>query len=184
MADNSDILAVIRSDHNEVRTMFARLESTPIDQRGDLFSEIVSELARHETAEEMIVYPTLRDAAPQGDQVAEARISEEQQAEELLAAMEDMDPASDEFLKSFRKLREEVEDHASHEEQEVLPRLREYCDLEQLDSMGERFNTAKKTGPTHPHPKAPNTPAGLMALGPVASVFDRARDAARKAMGG
>lgn len=184
MAHNSDILAVLQSDHDEVRALFSRLESTPIDQRGDLFSEIVNELARHETAEEMIVYPTLRDAAPQGDQVADARLAEEQEGEELLAAMEDMDPTSDEFLKSFRKLREEVEEHASHEEREVFPRLREYCDLEQLDSLGERFNMAKKTGPTHPHPEAPNRPPGLMALGPVASVFDRARDAARKAMGG
>ncbi len=184
VAGNADIVGVLQTDHNEVRALFARLETTPVDQRGDLFSEIVSELARHETAEEMIVYPTLRDAAPRGDQVAEARLTEEQEAEELMAAMEDMDPTSDEFLTSFQRLREEVEEHASHEEQEVFPRLREYCDAEQRSSMADRFNMAKKTGPTHPHPDAPNRPPGLIALGPVASLFDRARDAARNAMGG
>lgn len=184
MPDNNDILAVLQSDHDEVRALFARLESAPVGQRGELFSEIVSFLARHETAEEMIVYPTLRDAAPQGDRIAEARLSEEQEGEELMAEMEQMDPASDEFLKSFRKLHEEVEEHASHEEQEVFPRLREYCDAEQRRTMGGRFDTAKKTGPTHPHPEAPNRPPGLLALGPVAAMFDRGRDTARKAMGG
>ncbi|MDQ4130385.1 MAG: hemerythrin domain-containing protein, partial [Actinomycetota bacterium] len=70
-----------------------------------------------------------------------------------------------------------------HEEREVFPRLREYCDAEQRSTMADRFDTAKKTGPTPPHPQAPNRPPGLLALGPVASIFDRARDAARNAMG-
>jgi hypothetical protein len=44
------------------------------------------------------------------------------------------------------------------------------------------FEKAKKTAPTHPHPSTPNTPGANMALGPVAAVFDRARDAVSSAM--
>lgn len=183
MADGRDIVEVLQTDHGTVRGLFARLDQTPVDQLGELFNEIVEELARHETAEEMVVYPTLRDAAPQGDQVAQTRLSEEQEAEELMAGMEDMDPASEEFLARFRQLRDEVEEHASNEEREVFPRLREHCDEQQRRDMGDKFTTAKGMGPTHPHPRSPNTPPGLLLLGPVAALFDRARDAARKALG-
>lgn len=73
---------------------------------------------------------------------------------------------------------------STHEEREVFPRLLEHCDEEPRRNMGEKFTTAQKTGPTHPHPQAPNQPPGLLTLGPVAAVFDRARDAARSALGG
>ncbi len=183
VADGRDIVEVLGTDHETVRGLFARLDQTSVEQLGDLFNEISAELARHETAEEMVVYPTLRDAAPQGDQVAESRLSEEQEAEQLMAAMEDMDPTSEEFLARFRQLRDEVELHASNEEREVFSRLREHCDVEQRRDLGDKFTTAKSMGPTHPHPRAPDTPPGLVVLGPVAALFDRARDAARKVLG-
>ncbi|MDQ3973474.1 MAG: hemerythrin domain-containing protein [Actinomycetota bacterium] len=183
MADGTDIIAILQNDHNEVRNLLARFDQTAPDRRSDLFRELVSELARHETAEEIIVYPTLRDVAPQGDQIAEARLAEEGQAEQLMAAMEDMDPASTEFVASFRRLRDEVELHASNEELEVFPRLQQQCDAEQRRTLGDRFTTAKGMAPTHPHPEAPDTPPGNILLGPVAAVYDRARDAARRVLG-
>lgn len=184
MADGTDIIDVLQHDHNEVRALLARFDQTEADQRGELFREIVNELARHETAEEIIVYPTLRDVAPQSDQIAQARLAEEEQAEQLMAAMEDMDPTSSEFLESFRRLRGEVEEHASNEERDVFPRLRQNCDPEQRSTLGDRFTTAKGMAPTHPHPQAPDTPPGNILLGPVAAIYDRARDAARQALGG
>ena len=45
--------------------------------------------------------------------------------------------------------------------------------------MGERYERAKASAPTHPHPHAPNTPPGNVVLGPIAALADRIRDAAR-----
>jgi hypothetical protein len=41
---------------------------------------------------------------------------------------------------------------------------------------------AKKVAPTHPHPHAPNSPPGNLAVGPVLALVDRVRDAAQSAL--
>lgn len=176
----ADVIDLIQKDHNEIRELFSQIEDTAPEDRGDLFRHIVSELARHEAAEESIIHPTLRDEL--GDeQEASSIVEEEQEAEELMAAMEDMDPTSQEFLAKFRELRDDVLEHAEHEENDEHPRLRERIDEARLQEMAEGFQKVKEMAPTHPHPNAPNQPEAQLSLGPVAGVFDRARDAASEA---
>lgn len=176
------IIDHLRDDHDKVRELFGRLDETPAEERQGLFREIVSELARHEAAEQAIVHPRTRDAA-HGDQIADSVIREEQEAEELMAKMESLDPESDEFLHEFRVLRTAVENHASHEEDKEFPRLEDELDRDELVSMARNFERLESVGPTHPHPDAPNDPASKATMGPVAGVFDRAKDAVRDALG-
>lgn len=178
----ADVIDLIRQDHDEIRELFSQLEDTARKDRGGLFRHIVSELARHEAAEEAIIHPTLRDEL--GDeQEAGSIVEEEQQAEELMAQMEDMDPASEEFLASFRQLRDDVLEHAEHEESDEHPRLRQQIDHARLQEMAEGFQRVKQVAPTHPHPNASNEPEAQLTLGPIAGFFDRARDAAKNAVG-
>ncbi len=176
------IIDHLRKDHDTVRDLFGRLDQTAPGGRQDLFREIVSELARHEAAEQAIVHPRTRDAA-HGDQVADSVIKEEQEAEELMADMESMDPEGDEFLAAFRKLHTAVENHATHEEDKEFPRLEEQLDHEELVAMAADFERLESVGPTRPHPRTPNDPATKATMGPVAGVFDRARDAVRTTLG-
>lgn len=176
----TDIIELLQSDHQEARRLMAEMEDTAPAQRENLFRHIVSELARHEAAEESIVHPTLRDEVPQGEHVAQAVLEEENQAEQLMADMEDMDATSTEFLASFRELRSSVEQHADHEEREEWPLLRQHISEQRRREMGEGFQKLKESAPTHPHPKTPQTPEVRAAVGPIAGVFDRARDKARE----
>lgn len=175
-----DIVDALISDHEEVRDLFAQLETTDVSQRGELFQRIVHEIARHEAAEESIVHPTTRDEVDGGRAVAEKVLHQESEAEQLMADMEKMDSESDEFLASFRKLRDEVLQHAETEESEEFPKLREQLSEERRREMAEGFEKLKDIAPTHPHPKTPQTPEARAAAGPIAGVFDRARDAASK----
>ena len=176
----ADVISILLQDHNEVRQLFGQLDSAVgAEQRTELFHKLVRELAMHETAEEEVVYPALRKDAADGDAVADARIEEEGEAEKLLSKMEKMDVASEEFARALDKLRAAVLQHAEKEESEVFPRLRQAESEERLEAMGKILETAKKTAPTHPHPHVPNTAAANMAAGPMAAVFDRARDAIR-----
>lgn len=172
-----DILTLIEQDHDEVEALFGKLQNTPAEEREELFQQIVHELARHEAAEETIVHPRLRDDAPDGEELARSVLDEESEAESLMADMETMDPESDEFLTAFRRLRDDVLEHAEHEETEELPRLRKVLDEDERRAMGEKFQRVKDLGPTHPHPKTPQDPEVRKAAGPVAAAFDRARDA-------
>lgn len=177
-----DIIDLITDDHDEVRSLMARIESADPDQRGELFQTLVAELARHEAAEEAIVHPTLRDETPGGEAIAEGVLEEENQAENLLAEMEKVDPTSREFMDSFKSLQSDVLAHAEHEEREEHPKLRDGLEQPRLREMAEGWEQLKKTAPTRPHPNTPQTPEVRAAVGPVAGVFDRARDAARELM--
>lgn len=174
------IIEALRKDHDEVRHMFAQLETATGEERRDLFHQLLGELIRHEVAEEEILRPvSKRDA---GEEIANARIHEESQAEELLKEMEKLDPDSAEFASKLATLRQDVESHARAEETQEFPKVAAKESPERLEQMGKVYEAAKKAAPTRPHPSTPNTPVANMMVGPFAAVLDRARDAVRDAM--
>lgn len=174
------IIEELRHDHEEVRQLFARIEEATGDERRDLFQDLVGELVRHEVAEEEILRPvSKRDA---GEAIANARITEESEAEELLKEMEKMDPSSGEFAAKFAKLRDEVERHAAAEETQEFPKVAQAETAQRLEQMAKAYEAAKMMAPTRPHPATPNTATANMLVGPFATVLDRARDAMRDAL--
>ena len=174
------IIDALRHDHDEVRKMFARLDAATGQQRRELFQQLLSELVRHEVAEEEILRPVSRRDA--GKAIANARIKEEGQAEELLKEMEKLDPDSAEFTAKLAKLRREVERHAEAEETKEFPRVAKKETAERLEQMGRAYEAVKKAAPTRPHPSTPNTAVANTVAGPFAAVADRARDAVRDAL--
>jgi hemerythrin superfamily protein len=174
------IIAELRKDHEEVRSLLNQIDSASGQQKKELFQQLVSELIRHEVAEEEILRPvSKRDA---GEDIAEARTKEESQAEELLKEMEKLDPSNGEFTEKFAKLRTEVERHAAAEETEEFPKVEQAESADRLEQMGKAYLAAKAMAPTRPHPSTPNAAAANMLVGPFAAVMDRARDAVRKAV--
>jgi hemerythrin superfamily protein len=178
-----DIVAKLLKDHQEVKQMFTRMEQGGTAKAREMFWDLTNELVRHEVAEEEIVYPEVRKSIPNGDALADARIKEQSEAEELLKKMEKAGSDDAGFPADFEKLRKAVLEHAEKEEQLVFEPMRSSIDSDRLATLGERYEKAKAAAPTHPHPSAPDTPPGNMALGPVAALLDRARDAIHKAAG-
>lgn len=179
MADQ-DILTLIKDDHDEFRRLLAQIETSPAEERGELFRTLVRELARHEASEETIVHPTLRDEVSGGQSIAEQVLEEESHAEKLLARMEDIDPSSPDFMEAFGSLRDDVIAHAEHEERDEHPKLRGALSEQRRREMAEGWVKLKDVAPTRPHPNTPQTPEVRAAVGPVAGIFDRARDTARE----
>lgn len=180
MAGNS-VIDLLLQDHQEVKAAFARFETADRSQWWDMFEDLVNQLVRHEIAEEEIVFPEARKAVPDGDSVVDARIAEQSEAEELLSKMEKGGANDPKFAAHLTQLREAVLAHATSEEKTLFEPMARSVDSERLDKLGNRYEMAKKTAPTHPHPHAPDTPPGNMALGPIAAMADRVRDAIRKA---
>ena len=177
---STDIVHALNQDHRMVEDLLGRFESTEPNRRQEYFLAVVHELVRHEVAEEVVVYPTIRSDAPNGDAEADARIKEQAKAEEMLAKMQDMDPMSAEFVAKFEALRSAVLEHAQAEEQHIFPLLQAVEDDETRAKLGAKYERAKATAPTRLHPNAPDTPPGNKLLGPIAALFDKARDAARR----
>jgi hemerythrin superfamily protein len=186
MADTStgsekDLIDLLLEDHQAAEALLGQVGQSGVDQ-SQLFHDLVHDLVGHEVAEEEVVYPVVRSSLPGGDAVAEPRIAEQQQAEELLAKMEKMDEGSAEFAQALSHLRDEALAHAQKEEADVFPKLRDAVSRDRLVQLGQAYRMAKATAPTHPHPHAPNTPPGNLAAGSIAAIADRVRDAARSAI--
>jgi hemerythrin superfamily protein len=176
---DEDVIALLLRQHGEIRALFITLEVAKGKLKHDTFRDLVRLLAIHETGEEEIVHPAARRAG--GHEVVDARLAEEHSAKELLAELDKLGPDGEGFDEKLAQLREAVEAHAKHEEQEEFPRLREEYDEKMLHTMAKAVRAAEAIAPTHPHPGVESVTENLL-LGPPAAIVDRARDLIRGAM--
>lgn len=176
---NETVVDLLRRQHEEIRTLFAKVEKATGKARAEAFDELRCLLAVHETAEEEVVHPFARRTIGNGDRIVDARLKEEKEAKELLQQLEKIDIDSAEFDPMLARLRKDVEAHAEHEENVEFPELVTKSMPEQLKGMAAAVKAAEAIAPTHPHPGT-ESPAKNIALGPVAAVVDRTRDAIRK----
>lgn len=175
----TNLIQLLLEDHQQAKHLLERFDAVPASQKDEAFCELTYTLVRHEVAEEEVVYPAVRRYVDGGDDLADMRIAEQAQAEQLLADMEKAGVQSAEFATLLSTLRADVLAHAETEEQSVFPELSANVHEDELRTLGKRYETAKKVAPTHPHPHAPDTPPGNLVMGPVAAVVDRVRDAVR-----
>lgn len=175
---NSDVVILLKNDHDAAKALLGRFDDVPPAARAEYFCEVVQTLVGHEVAEELVVYPVVRQSGTQGKDIADARLAEQAEAEQLLADMESEDTTAAAFASKFVKLREAVLEHADAEESTAFPLFETATTAAERDELGTRYAKAKENAPTHPHPHAPDTPPGNKLLGPIAALFDRFRDAA------
>jgi hemerythrin superfamily protein len=183
MAKRQDnVVDLLLRQHREIRKLFDRLDKATGKSRKDTFERLRCLLAVHETAEEEIVHPLARKTIGNGERIINARLKEEKQAKEILQELEKLDPGSIEFESLIGQLRKAVEAHAEHEEHVEFPELLARCAPETLRTMAAAVRAAEAIAPTHPHPGV-ESPMAHAAIGPVAAVIDRARDAIQKVNG-
>src|SRR5689334_25175223 len=82
--DAGDVIEFLLNQHQQVRGLLDDVLATTGEERQRYFDTVREMLARHETAEEMIVRP-LTKKAPGGEEVAQGRMDEENEAKEVLA---------------------------------------------------------------------------------------------------
>lgn len=181
-AQDKDVVALLMQQHGEIRNLFDEVESTAGDRQREVFGRLVRYLAVHETAEEEVVHPFARRAFDGGEEVVGRRLEEEREAKEVLARLDGMDPDDPSFLPELLQLRAAVMAHARAEERYEFTQLRRHAQPAQLMAMAKGVKAAEAVAPTHPHPGVESGAANV-ALGPIATVMDRARDAVRGAMG-
>ncbi|WP_433271901.1 hemerythrin domain-containing protein [Actinosynnema sp. CS-041913] len=181
MADEEDVIALLVRQHEEIRELFAEVETAHGTERTDAFRRLVRLLAVHETAEEEVIHPAARKGDG-GDAIVDARVAEEHRAKELLSTLDEIGPEAEGFDTLLRELRDDVLAHARHEEREEFPRLRAEYDGDRLRALAKAVRAAEMIAPTRPHPGV-ESPAANMLLGPPIAIMDRARDLIRSALG-
>ena len=180
MADNGttvDVVDVLTADHRDVTALIGEIWSVrdPMIRR-DLADTAISELVRHAVAEEMYVYPVMREHLPEGEQAVQHDIEEHKDLERTMKELEGCEPTDPRFTELVSELRRTLHHHATDEETEQFPQLRARVPREKLVQMREQVERAKKLAPTRPHPNAPNNALFHMLVGPGVGLMDRVRD--------
>lgn len=174
---DNDVLDVLATDHREFEELL-ELITTTVDpaHRRELADQLVAELVRHAVAEEMHLYPAMRDHVPDGDEAVEHDTEEHKQLEVLMKQLEGADAEGAQFLQIVVKIREVLADHIDDEENEQFPKLRSHIPMDTLVELKGKVETAKKLAPTRPHPAAPNAELFHKVVGPGVGLVDRLRD--------
>lgn len=180
MSTQKDVVALLKDQHQRIRTMFDAVEQATGKERQQRFDELRKFLAVHETAEEMIVHPRAR-LGDGGNDVVDARLAEEHSAKEVLSRLDGMQTSDADFTPTLAQLRSAVLEHADAEEAEEFPLLEAETDEKTRAVMAAAVLAAEAIAPTHPHPGVESATANFVA-GPLASVVDRTRDAVRSVL--
>ncbi|NVI86706.1 hemerythrin domain-containing protein [Actinomadura sp. BRA 177] len=180
MAETAEnVVDLLLAQHDEIRRLASTVENSSGKTRKDAFDQLRELLAVHETAEEEVVHPFARRAIGDDTHVVDDRLEEENEAKGVLSELEKMDTDSPAFMEKFSQFHKDVEAHATHEEKEEFPRIREDATREQMRGMAKAVRVAEAAAPTHPH-QGTESPAKNLAVGPIAAVADRVRDAIGK----
>ena len=127
---------ILTAEHELALGIFDKMLATDETQtfkRKMLLMKLTHALDKHAHAEEMIVYPALREANEAGD--ADRLENEHGYIKTYLYELSQMGPDASNWLEKVREFRAEVAEHASFEEQEVFPRFKREMGEEQNDKI-------------------------------------------------
>lgn len=185
----TDVFEVLGADHAQVKDMLVALEEsqgyasagetakTVQSARQEVAKLLIIDSSRHEAAEEQYFWPTVRDRLPDGDQLADAAISQESEAKNVLARLDKLSSDDEEFSTLIAEFIPAARAHIAFEETQVWPSLRAALSSAEAEELGEKVRKAEDKGPTRPHPHTPASPAVLKTAGPVVAALDKLRDA-------
>jgi hemerythrin-like domain-containing protein len=183
----ASVFDVLGRDHVEVKRMLAELEKGPTAATGasadalalrkKMTQQLVIEESKHEAVEEMYFWPTVREALPDGDKLADTATGQEQEAKHVLDRLDKLDAGDPEFEQLVGSFIQAGREHIDFEEGQVWPPLRQALSPGQANELGDKLEAGKSTAPTRPHPHTPPSPGVLKAAGPAVAAADRARDA-------
>src|SRR3712207_2365739 len=98
---DQDVVDILTTDHHEVLELVGRIPGADPAQRRDMADTIIAELMRHSVAEEMYVYPAMRDHLPDGEREVQHDVEEHQQLVEVMKELEGIDAADPRFLSTL-----------------------------------------------------------------------------------
>lgn len=167
--------------------MLSELESGPtaatgadpgqLQLRKNMTEQLIIEESKHEAVEEEYFWPAVRERLPDGHELADEAIHQEQDAKVLLDRLDRLDAADEEFELLLSTIIADAREHIAFEETRVWPGLRRALSQEQADELGQKLEQGKKIAPTRPHPNTPPVPGVLKTAGVAAAAADRVRDA-------
>jgi hemerythrin superfamily protein len=174
-----DAITLLRDDHKTVEQLFKRYEKAgdrAYVEKRQIVDRIIEELSVHAAIEEQVFYPVARATVANTEDIALESLEEHHIVKWLLSELVDLDPTSERFNAKVTVLIENVRHHVEEEQTDFFPKVRDGLSRSALADLGDALVEAKKSAPTHPHPRLSDTPQGNSVVGTIAGVIDRVGD--------
>jgi hypothetical protein len=140
-----DALKLLKKDHDAVKKMLADLEKTTergIKTRTDGLARLKEDLVVHETIEEEILYPALKEH-PKSKDIALEAYEEHHVVDTVMKELEGVSPADARWSAKFTVLKENLEHHIEEEEGEMFDQAHQIFSTEELEELGARMEQRK-----------------------------------------
>jgi iron-sulfur cluster repair protein YtfE (RIC family) len=139
-------LSLLKEDHDKVRDMLGKLDQTTeraVKTREELFTKLKSDLEVHETIEEELLYPALKEHSQTKEIALEAW--EEHHVVDVVMGEISETPFDDEiWAAKLTVMKENLEHHIEEEEGELFKQARDVIGAEGLEELGRRMEARKK----------------------------------------
>lgn len=132
---------ILAAEHDMALAIFDKMLATDKSQtfkRKMLLMKLTHALDKHAHAEEMIVYPALREANEAGD--ADQFEGEHGYIKTFIYELNEMGEDSSTWLEKIREFRSLVSKHAHMEEEQVFPRFKQAMTAEQNERITKLVN--------------------------------------------
>ncbi|WP_214416090.1 hemerythrin domain-containing protein [Sphaerisporangium fuscum] len=182
----ANVFEVLERDHQEAKRLLLELEGGPpttgltesqrASARKYRVNHLITLLSKHEAVEEQYFWPTVRELVPNGNELADHAIRQEQRAKFKLNDLIDFEPGEFRYEEMLTGFINDAREHIAFEEEQVFPELRLVIHPERAVELGTKIERAKRMAPTRPHPHTPPTPGVLKATSPFVGTADRIRD--------
>lgn len=165
-----------RRDHERLDVLLRRIDATDGAEQDEALQDMCRLVFPHAFAEEAVLWPAVRRALPDGEELTTHVEQEHQEINEIVAAV-DRSRRGDEgredlIRRAVALLREDVRD----EEDELFPRLQRALSVSELRRLGRQWALVRLIAPTHAHPVVARRPPGNVVSALPLSAIDRSRD--------
>jgi len=139
-------LTLLENDHRELERLLDELEPTTeraVKTRQELFDRAFDALTVHETIEEEIFYPTLKQHPKAKDIVLEG-IEEHEVVDTLMGELANLPVDDEAWGPKCKVMIENIRHHIGEEEGEMWQKARQVFDRQELDQLGAAMAERKR----------------------------------------
>lgn len=147
----NDPIQIILNDHGYITNQFDQIISgldTDVKQSREKFKSLKDFLVKHETMEQKAWYPDLEKNKDLKSIIADLK-KEEDNANKAIKKLDGIKDDA-EWAKGIRQFKDDVMHHASDEQSNLFPKVREAMNKDELDKIGKKMIEFRKKNNMEP----------------------------------
>jgi hemerythrin-like domain-containing protein len=141
-----DAITLLTDDHDKLKKLLNELDATTergVKTREQLLARVKDELTVHESIEEEIFYPALKEH-PKTKEITLEAYEEHHVVDMVMKEIEGLPFDDERWGAKFTVMKENIEHHIEEEEGQMFKQARQVFEEEELEALGERMAARKE----------------------------------------